>query len=380
MTRRDALFVALAYVGWLVAAYTLNWLASGAHTPQALFESWVRFDGIYFRAIAEYGYAEASQRIRPDINFPFLTAFFPLFPLAIRLAAPLFNGNYSIAAVIVPQALTLCALWALFDLITLDFSRRVARLSILALIAFPTFYFLTTAYSETAFLLLVVLAFRLARTQRMLSAGIVGALAAATRIMGAPFLVGTFALDIAVGWWQPVRAGRPLRLLDRRFIPLALAPLGLAAYTGYLGWQFGDPTLFMQGHTSQEWQVGFDALGPVKGFLLPLATLVKHPWYAPEFRANLFNALFLYVGVAVAVYAWRRLPPVYSIYAVQALVLPMFTGSLISMPRYLLVSFPFFIGAGLFMDAHPRARYWFGPLALASLLGAWLYFHTVFLG
>lgn len=380
MTRRDVAFVAVAYLGWLLAAYLLNWLASGARTPQALFESWVRFDGIYFRAIAEYGYAEASQRIRPDINFPFLTAFFPLFPLAVRLAAPLFNGNYSVAAVIVPQALTLCALWALFDLITLDFSRRVARLSVLALIVFPTFYFLTTAYSETAFLLLIVLAFRLARARHMLAAGILGALTAATRIMGAPFLVGTFALDIAVGRWQEVRAGRPVRLLDWHLIPLTLAPLGLVAYAAYLGWQFGDPTLFMQGHASQEWQVGFDLLGPVKGFLLPFATLVKHPWYAPEFRANLFNALFLYAGVAVAVYAGRRLPRVYSIYAVLALVLPMFTGSLISMPRYLLVSFPFFIGVGLFMDAHPRARYALVPMALASLLGAWLYFHTVFLG
>ncbi len=410
MTRRDAAFVALVYLAWLAAAYAINLIASGARTPQALFESWVRFDGIYFRAIAEYGYAEASQRIRPDIGFPFLAAFFPVFPLAIRLVAPLFGGNYSVASVIVPQALTLLALWALFDVLAYDFSRRVARLAVLALVTFPTFYFLTTAYSETAFLLLVILAFRFYRARRMVLAGVLGALAAAARIMGAPFLIGTFALDLAAGIWQALgrRRKAPIPTFPRSqtprtgegakastfprpqaprtgggassLIPLVLAPLGLVVYAAYLGVQFGDPLLFMQGHASLEWQVGFDPLGPLKGVLLPFATVAKHAWMAPEFRANMLNALFLYFGAGVAAYAWRRVPFAYSAYAALALILPMFTGSLISMPRYVLVSFPLFAGMGIWLEAHPRWRWLLAPLGFAGLAATWLYFHTVFLG
>lgn len=389
MTKRDAWLIAAVYAAWLSAATLINIAASGARTPQAVFESWVRFDGIYFRAIAEFGYAEASQRIRPGIGFPFLAAFFPVFPLLIRAAAAALalaglGFATTAAAVIVPQILTLLALLALFKLVTLDFSRSVAWLTVLSLIAYPTFYFLTTAYSETVFLLLVIVFFYWYRTGKLWRAGIAGACATAARIMGAPFLLGTFALDMVVEVWRARRGGERIAAaaltLARRNAPLALIPLGLLAYMAYLSAAFGDPLLFMQGHASSEWKVGFDPTGPIKGLLLPFATLFKRDWSAPEFRANMFNALFLYVALAVAIYGWRKLPRAYSLYALLAIFVPMLTGSLISMPRYLLVAFPFYMGMGIFFAGHPRARVLIAVQALGGFLATYLFFRTVFLG
>src|SRR5438270_10497376 len=90
----DALLIGGLYLLWLAAAYAINLMVSGARTPQQLFDQWVRFDGIYFRALAQYGYAEASRLARYQQGFAFLTAFFPLFPLLINLAAPLFALNF----------------------------------------------------------------------------------------------------------------------------------------------------------------------------------------------------------------------------------------------------------------------------------------------
>lgn len=413
----DALLIGGLYLSWLCAAYLINLFATGARMPQDVFDAWVRFDGIYFRAIAEYGYADASYRIRPEIGFPFLTAFFPLFSLLIHLVAPLFANNYSVASVVVPQALTCCTLLLLFKLITLDFPRSLAWLTILALITFPTSYFLIASYSESLFLLLVVLAFYLYRRGQYLGAGLIGALASATRITGAPLLLGAFALNTIHALRTILRqcfilcprfarrAAQPRGIILRGTLAacrsaercnagqghgqahqapciasLVLIPLGLIAYLLYQWWAFGEPLLFLQGHGSSEWSVGFDPTGPIKALLLPFATPLKHAWTSEAFRANYFNALFFYFALAMLLYGWRRLPLSYSLYALLAVFVPTLIGSLISMPRYVLVSFPMFLSMALLLHTHPRLRLLLLPLALLALAATYLFFKTVFLG
>jgi hypothetical protein len=148
----------------------------------------------------------------------------------------------------------------------------------------------------------------------------------------------------------------------------------------YQWWDFGNPLMFVRGHASSEWKVGFDLLGPVRGLLLPAYTLIGHDWSGDTFRSNLFNAAFLYAAIGIAIYAWRKLPLSYSAYAVLAIVVPTFSGSLISMPRFLLISFPLFLGMGLMFETHPRLRFLLVPLAAAGFVTTHLFFRTVFLG
>src|SRR5438045_1903069 len=124
---------------------------------------------------------------------------------------------------------------ALLRLIALDFSRRVAWLTLFALILFPTSYFLLAPYSETLFLLLVVVTFYFYRQRRFLPAGIAGVLVSATRIMG-PLVCGALLLALARRWRQQTltqRRGQPsrsLRALLSEFPDLPfvlLMPLGM---------------------------------------------------------------------------------------------------------------------------------------------------------
>jgi hypothetical protein len=379
MTRRDVALITLAYLLWLGAAYALNVLTTGAQTAQDVLHNWVRFDGIYFRVIAEHGYTEGSQIIRYQQGFPFLTAAFPLFPVLIRLIAPLLGSDYTMASVVVPQVLTWLVLLALFRLVLLDFSRTAAYLSIASLITFPVFYFLLAPYSETVFLLLTILTFDGYRRQRFPTAGLAGALASAARIVGAPLLIGALGLDIAVRAWRERRRARDV-LRPMRYAHLGVIPVGLVTYMAYQWRDFGNPLMFLRGHASTEWKVGFDLLGPLRGLLLPVYTVFAHDWAGETFRTNLFNAAFLYGAIGVALYAWRKLPFCYSAYSVLAILLPMFSGTLISMPRFLLISFPLFVSMGLLFEAHPRSRMLLAPLAAAGLVATHLFFRTVFLG
>ena len=424
MTRRDLALLAAVYIAWLGCEYLVAAAATGARTSAELVQSWVRFDGIYFRAIAEFGYDEASRIIRWQQGFPFLTAAFPLFPLLIHLAVPLFNGNYTAAAVAVPQTLTFLVLVALFRLVRLDFSRTAAWFSTLSLLTFPTFYFLLAPYSETIFLLLVILVFHEARVGRRGLAGLLGGLATAARIVGAPLLLGTFCLDGAYQLWRARRtsshreaAERPsvspaegsasadgqeasagtrwgplssFRLWRERafapgsafilYPPAILIPLGLVVYMLYQWWEFGSPLVFLRGHASSEWKVGFDPLGPLRSLLLPVYSLLARDWTSDVFRTNLFNALFFYFGIVLTIYAFRKLRSTYAFYALLALIVPTLSGSLISMPRFLLIAFPVFVGMGVLLEAHPRLRWLLVLPGAAGLAAAYLFFQTVFLG
>ena len=281
--------------------------------------------------------------------------------------------------------------WALKILCTTsstDFSRRVAWLTLFALMLFPTSYFLLAPYSETLFLLLVVVTFYFYRQRRFLPAGIAGVLVSATRIMG-PLVCGALLLALARRWWQQTLTlrqrptPRSLRTLLGEFPDLPfilLMPLGMLVYMAYLWLVFGDPLLFLRAHASSEWRVSISLLGPIKSLGLPFYNLLARDWTSAAFRMNLFDSAFFYAGIALAVYGWRRIPFSYSLYALLVLFVPTFDGTLISTPRYLLISFPLFLSSALFLDTHPHARWLLIPLGLCSLAGTVLYFQTVFLG
>src|SRR5688572_6529510 len=66
------------------------------HEGRPLIAGWVRWDGEWYAGIAESGYSLASPPDRPgQIN----VAFFPAFPLAVWLLAPIF-GSVEIAGVV----------------------------------------------------------------------------------------------------------------------------------------------------------------------------------------------------------------------------------------------------------------------------------------
>ena len=67
-----------------------RWIGSPA------FGVWQRWDACWYLRIAEFGYESGEPG----------TAFFPVYPIAIRLLGPLFLGNLTLAALVVTQSAT----------------------------------------------------------------------------------------------------------------------------------------------------------------------------------------------------------------------------------------------------------------------------------
>ena len=199
-----------------------------------LTEPWLLKDATWFIAIAKHGYVDKHSA----------TAFFPLYPLLVRLVALPTDQHYLAAGIIVSLACYAGAMVALYCLAADLWNTRVAAITVMFISVFPTALVFDAAYSESLFLLLTVVCLLLAQRDHWLLAGLAGLLASLTRSTGLlllPPLLLIYARQ--QGWtWRHVSLAWPR---DRRLASLLLVPAGLLLYVGYLWWRFGQPLLFL---------------------------------------------------------------------------------------------------------------------------------------
>ncbi len=365
----------------------LGWLGNALAAPVA------RWDGAWYLVIARYGY-------RPDLG-SFTSsrdAFFPLYPLGVRalgvVGVPLVLGGVLLSL----GALAL-SLYGIHRLTTLELGasgapawprlsaragasspREVARLAVLVTAFAPMAFFLSAVYSESLYLLLSVALFYAARSGRFALAGVLAALAGATRSAGVVLLVPALIL-----YFYGPRSDRPpdfarVRALAVRYrarrdvLWLALAPVGLCLYMLYLALAGGDALAPF--HAQDVW--GRHFAGPYVGIWDGLraafegarqliSTQQSHTYFAvggeSAFIAaehNLLLAAFLIAAIVATLGVLRTLPFAYGAYVVAALALPLSypvsTQPLMSLPRFLVVLFPLGIWFAAWLAAHPRAR------------------------
>lgn len=286
--------------------------------------AWMEWDSVHYVAIAQAGYTFFGVRW-PRI------AFFPLYPLLLRMLLPLTRSNAALAALLASHLALGAALVLLYDLVERDFGRIVAYRATVFLLVFPTAFFLVAGYSESLALALAIVAVWAIRRERWWLAGIAGGLLAMTRVPGvfiAPVL-GLCYLQ-SLGWrWRTIRA--PL-------LAVLLPPLGLGLFMAYQWWRFGTPFAFLI--AQQNWKNG--AAPP---WIIP--TRIVAALGSPQWEMATLQLIVWLSYLALTLLALRRLPLAYGLTGLL-LLLPAYLanqpGSLI---RHVLIGFPVFVMFGL---------------------------------
>lgn len=311
-----------------------------------------RWDSVWFLQIAAEGYDDGAR-----------TAFFPLYPLLVRIAGAPF-GSGLIGGALLSTVLLGVALVLLHRLVALDYDRAVARNAVLVTALFPMSFFFSAVYSESLFLALSIGAVYAARRERWAWAGLLGMLAATTRSAGVLLLVPlamVYLWDVA----RPSLATR--RPLRPDALWLALIPLGLGAYCALLALGGQDPLAPFR--AQEVWFRSF--AGPFAGAWDGLAAAwqgarqllsgAREPVYFTAAGGDPFLAarhnieLFAWLVLALVATAGvlRRLPAAYGAYVVAALALPLSypvaPQPLMSLPRFVAVLFPLAIWLALWM-------------------------------
>ncbi len=289
---------------WL-PEYGERWITTFAH-----------FDGVHYLTIIRNGY----------VGTGLIQAFFPFYPLLVKVVS-LSLLNPIIVGVIISVLSTLIAVHFLNKLYP-KFSKRI----LLLLFSFPTAFYLIMLYTEGLFLLLSIGSYYFAKKNNWILGSLIGFLTGLTRLQGVlvTILLLVEARKQNLGWKNYV---------------LALSPLfGLSLYMAYLWITFGDPLLFV---TVQDDFGAQRASGMLIPILTPLVRyvriLVTVPFWSHAYYIAVQELLFTLGGTWLAYRLMRKKEYSFALYSASSILLPTLTGSLSSMPRYVLVIFPLLI-------------------------------------
>jgi hypothetical protein len=320
---------------------------------------WAHWDAVPFLRIAEHGYDSG------DAGAP---AFYPLYPSLVGGLGRLLGDHFVLAGVLISLLACGAAFHLLARLASAKLGESAARSAVIYLAVFPTSFFLQAVYSEALFLALTLLAFVSVERRRLAICGIAAGLALLTRPLGVAAV-----LPLALIAWRHRR-----RIRDVAWI--ALAPIVFLAYPAVLQFTIGEPLAFLD--VEKAWDRSASPLGPFAGLtdaaraawagVLQLSIgSAEHPYWTtvdPDRTAvtNLEAVGYLALFVLLSAYAWRRLGAPYGLFCVLSLAIPLSSPTrlhpLLSLPRFGLVIFPFFLALGAYTEDRPRLA--------AGILGA----------
>lgn len=315
-----------------------------------------RFDCGWFLGVAQHGYSTLDAVDQPGAtNF----GFYPFFPLLARIVSPFFGGNVFYAAVFVSNLCFYTALVYIYRYARLlNLEHAVALLSVALLCILPQSIVFSAAYSESPFLLLLVVAMFYLRRENYLVAAVAAAMLSATRATGVFFVVFALAWILRGGGMRALFA--PWRAPEK-LVPVLFAPLGLFVFWTYCflttGDAFASPSTMFHGWG---WY-----------FLSPWDNL-SEMLHAGDLR---FPFALLALGLLVGSFLLLRQGLYEEFFFCAALVLLMCSGAVVgSLFRYWLVLFPVWIAVARVLAPRPvLTAMTFSILALLNglMMSAW---------
>lgn len=317
--------------------------------------SFANFDGVHYLTIAKNGYSAQFTQV-----------FFPFYPFIIGFISKIFPFlNEIVVGLCISSISFIFFIYYFVRLLRLNYKDNSIIWILLFLIFFPTSFYFGSLYTESLFMLLIISSFYYARINRWWLAGILGAFASATRP------IGIFLLPALMWEWQKENCSKykvlSIKYKNKKLNPyiflknilhttyyilhspiLYLVPLGLLFYMVYLQINFRDSLMF--------WHVQ-----PIFGaqrsgnsiILLPqvfwryLKILISVSFQHIEFWVALWELLFTLFAIYLLLLAHKlKIRISYLIYSWLSILIPTTTGTLSSMPRYILTAFPIFIVLG----------------------------------
>jgi hypothetical protein len=324
--------------------------------PQKLRELATRADGSWYLSITKDGYEKRPFDLTKESNW----AFFPLYPLAVRVAS-VFTGDYRLVAIALSNLFFFAALALLHKaVLAFGYDKALADRTIFYMAAFPSSYYFSLPWTSALFLLLSVGAFLAAKRGVWVLAGVCAGLASATHYTGV-FLFPA----LLIYYWQ---CNRPFKL-RANILWLLLAPTGLLIFMGYLYSITGNAFAFADSQAAWKVRWGF--------FMHPLFTFIISPF---ELSAGWNFRLLNFAAAATALtcgFVWvKKREWTWAFYIFVCAIMPLSTVTIEGQARYMGVVFPIFImlaiwGRSPLIDQIIRAVF----LAMLTLMTAFFGFH-----
>jgi hypothetical protein len=349
---------------------SFSYFSADTWIKNPVLQSWANFDGVHYLLIASRSYNNEAR-------------FFPVYPLSIRYTTFLIGVTphslhadffFLIMGLVISNVVFGGAVLLFYHLLRKDFSEKISFWSCLFLIFFPTSFFFVSVYAESLLLLFSCLALLCGRHKKWLPAALFAALASGTRIVGVflfPALIVEYFLMAGINFadLQKNFFGQ-IKKIKKDILWLLLAPLGLILFAIFNVWKWEKWDTFVeeQAALGNDRSVGM-LVDPVRVMvryarLLSAVSIHQYEWWIALLELASFG-----VGVTLLYFAWRqKIRLSYLVFALGCFFLPVLSGTLSGLPRYMLTAFPIFIALGSIQSQKIR----FFLLGIFSLLAAML--------
>jgi hypothetical protein len=313
-----------------------------------------RWDSKWYLSIIKTGYQSSADLRTAYSNL----AFFPLYPYLVKsigwLGVSLPDSLYIFIGLVLSNLFFLASAALLYRLAVsaLGLDEDAARRALTLLIVFPVSFFFSAFYPESLFLFLTLLGFTLALEEKWAWTGLCAALVILTKPTG---IIPVFAL----GWLYMEKKGRKLQNIRPSILWFLLAPAALLLHFYELYLVSGHPLAFLDAMTAWGGIQPSVYLNPFQNLQGPALDV---------FKIDLVLTLIFLIGSIYLLWKWPL--KAYGIFALLMILLALSTGLLVSISRYLLVSFPIFILLG---EKLKRGK-WFDLTAAAFFALQVIYF------
>jgi hypothetical protein len=283
---------------------------------------WQRFDANWYLSIAENGYG----KIPGDIHFP------PLYPLLMRTLRPV-TGSTFLAGLLIAHLGTLAALKLLYDTYLQWGPRILSRRALLFFMLYPAVFFLFSAYTESLFLVVALLALRTMQLRKWGWAGFWIFCAILLRLQGVALLVPMLFML----WRDP-----PVLRSLSHWVGLIIA--GTAGLT-YL--YMRSQVAFQHTLPFVETDLHARLVLPWQSYVYALVTMISRK----ATFIDLINWAATTLFFILILWGWKKIPPEYSLFSLASFLVLLTrvveTQPLMSMLRYTITLFPCFYALSL---------------------------------
>ena len=315
----------VSIIGTFLFAY-VSYVLGFDHFPDSFISIWNTWDTPHYLEITQYGYSNSTVNERH-----LFIVFFPLLPLLTKTFSFLFQ-DYLLSALIVSNIAYIFAIFYLYKLVLLDFEKEDAIRSVIYFSIFPTAYFLHAAYTESLFLALTIASFYYARKDRWAVSGVLGMLAAMTRV------TGIILIPVLLIEYLHQREFKKENI-RKDILWIGVIGLGFLIYLIINYVTYGDPLQFLE---IQAGHWGMRLSFPTKGFFYAWGSIF---WRTPTdvISYGWSQLVFGILGLILTIYSFFRLRLSYSLYALATWLVVTSTSYWMSIPRFMLTIFPVFI-------------------------------------
>lgn len=306
------------------------------------------WDSQWYLSIAKNGY---SIKANAESN----VVFFPLYPTAIKIVKTITNLPWNLAGSLISILAIITAVGFLYVLIKKQWSESIARRSIFYMLIFPSAFFFSIVYTESLFIMLAILCFYNMDKQRWWLVGLMAALAVLTKTIG----IILFPI-ILLGYLMHYKK------IHLNILWLTLPIIALGAWMMFCQYHFGDWLSFAHGQQFFHRPVGH----------FSWQKLLSAPTGGDKtilFIDGLSALLALTAGIILL--AWKKFT--YGLYVIFGTLIPLASGTLQSMNRYVLILFPLFIVLAVFSKRYIWFHYFYimvMPMLLAMHLIQFVHF------